>query len=231
MLIVIIIVAALVIFYINTVSSLTLCLVVLGVLAGLLVLNCVTCFIVKKRKYRVPEGVKAQLKEAEEKDRIAAAHNKKVRQQREREHAAEVKKTIAAYREELADARAEQNSHKCVLAEMDVVGPEEQNVEALDQLIAIMKGHRANSITEALWRYDEEVRQKKEDSHRRVQELRQRLLQEQQYNEMQRKIDEQNAQIARHNATIEKEFKRAADELEELRKDEDYYRRYGQPRP
>ena len=227
MLIGILIVAALLLFYINTVKTLTFCFVVLGVLAGILVVNIALCWLIKYWRYRPSKEVKEQIDAAREKDAVAAAHNMEARAKAEKEHKIQVKEQVAAYQKELEMARIELAQHKRALENLDAVGPKEQKLDVLDSLIELMESRRAYSIPQALEKYDLECYKRHLETQMHIAKIRKETEMEMLKNQ----LDQQMAQITRKNNEIARQEKRIADELEQLREDEDYYRRYGQPRP
>lgn len=106
-----------------------------------------------------------------------------------------------------------------VLAPDDICG--------IDKIIGYLVQGRADSLKEALLRYDVEMRERARDAENRLHAQWEQIRRQQDaQQQMQR-----DAATARQNAEIARQNKRIADELEELRKDNDYYRRYGQPRP
>lgn len=98
-------------------------------------------------------------------------------------------------------------------------------------LIDKLEGRRANSITEALLLLDakrdkdEEDRKRQEREIARIQfETDMKILEQRQ--QARRELEEQWARMS-HNRKMENEAQRLADEAEIMRKNQEYYQRYG----
>lgn len=127
---------------------------------------------------------------------------------------------IENYKEELYALKVQKAELARELAAMDCLADSDKNSETVDYLIQQLEKHRADSIKEALQRYDamqEKETQKAADRirHQFDFERNERRRQE----ERQRQLDMEQEQI-RHNRQVERE-------LEQARKDAEWYRRYG----
>ena len=114
---------------------------------------------------------------------------------------------------------------------IDIIADADKDLKTITFLIEKLEGRRANSITEALLLLDakrdkdEEERKRQEKEIARIQfETDMQILRQRQ--QAQRDLEEHWARMS-HNRKMEDEAQRLADEAERMRKNQEYYQRYG----
>ena len=178
---------------------------------------------------------KRAIEEATKKDQ----ENKKINESRKEEaikrmRKANKKRADELYKNQVLPLEQERESHRRNLASMDILSSDDMNLETVDYLIKQLESRRANSLTEALHQYDAKKDQEERDRKQREKEWMQyenerlqRQLDQQLAN--QRYAEELNRQID-HNWEMQRLAKKQLKETEELRKDQEYFQRYGRPR-
>lgn len=202
----------------------------LGILVGIWILVCIFSAIAnsKFKKIKYTETMNKNLQDAEMEDMRLDCQAKDGLKKREEEIRNEANAMLTDLEKQIATAQLEITVSQALLKEMDVLAPDDTNLETVDALIKLLEGRRAGSIPEALRLYDA---QKAAQYQARVQR---------QAAEFQRKMDEMHARIQAekereqywedwaHKRKMEMLEEQKLRELEQIRKDqEDYIQRYG----
>lgn len=202
------------------------------VFAIVVVVFCVLTYIASRS--RMTGAQKRAIQEAAAKDE----ENKRINEERRKQAIAKVEKEnkemVASCKKRLPELEKERQNHWMNLDAMDVLSSQDMNLETVDYLINQLESHRANSITEALHRYDAKKDQEERDRKQREKEWMQyenERLQRQLDRQLadQRYAEELNRQID-HNWEMQRLTQKQLKETEELRKDQEYFQRYGRPR-
>ena len=228
MIILIIIALALLCIYISFLRSFPIGFAFFGVMVGCLVATLIICGIIGGRKFSPSDWQKKQLDEAAERDKQFSEKNKQL-------HKAEIAKVkkqasekISGYEATISDLRKKLSEHRTALLELDVLGPDELKPDIIDHLIQLIESHRADSIPEALRLYDEKLAQKAaHDQQVRIATFQAQLAHMEQQRQAQENYNRYVEDLA-HKSRIEELEKKQLDELERMRKNDEYYRRYGQ---
>lgn len=175
------------------------------------------------------------IKEAAKQDQ----ENQKINESRKEEAIKRMRKENKKRADEIRNEKIlplekERESHCRNLASMDVLSYQDENLETVDYLINQLESRRANSLTEALRRYDA-----KKDQEERERKQREKEWMRYENERLQRQLDRQladqryaeevNRQID-HNWEMKRLEEKKLKEIEELRKDQEYFQRYGRPR-
>lgn len=224
MIILIIIVIALLCIYISFLRTLPIGFAFLGAMVGCLIVNFIICGILGSRKFRPSAWQQKKLDEAEADDKRFAERNKQLTKEKEAEVRKQAKLSVARYEAELSELQKKHSAHCAALQELDILSPDEQKLDIVDQLIQLIESHRANSVSEALWLYDEKARR---DQETRAAIFRAQLAHLEQQQRAQDDFNRHMEDLA-HKSRMEELERKQFDELERMRKDDEYYRRYGQ---
>ena len=199
------------------------------VFAIVVVVFCVLTYIASRS--RMTGAQKRAIQEAAAKDE----ENKRINEERRKQAIAKVEKEnkemVASCKKRLPELEKERQNHWMNLDAMDVLSSQDMNLETVDYLINQLESHRANSITEALHRYDAKKDQEERDRKQREKEWMQyenERLQRQLDQQLaaQRYAEEVNRQID-HNWEMQRLAQKQLKETERIRRDQEYYQRYG----
>ena len=180
-----------------------------------------TIAAVSASKHRLTREQLAEIQKAEEKDAKNKAANEERGKQEARENAVRIieqkQKILESLLKEAADLQAQLQAQKKKIKAMDVLGEDDANFETIDFLLQKMESHRANTITDALLLLDQEEKERRRDWERRMREDEERR------DRLRRAQDELDAAIrqAAHNREMERQARRQAEALEDIRRNMD----------
>lgn len=135
----------------------------------------------------------------------------------------EKKQRIQELESAIQELEADRREHEHRIHNMHVLAEQDKDLNTVLFLIKQMESRRANSVTEALHQYDAKQQEASRIRFAYEQEKLRRDMEA-----MQRARDaEDRLNQAWHNMEMEKQARKAVKEIEEMRKDAEYYRRYG----
>lgn len=229
----ILIVLAFIIAYVQGIMAMLHFLPYILVILGISVVTCVVLICVRGGKLSAKQ--KQQIAEAEALDRKNAQLNAELGKQKATDRAYSIitreREAVANLLSQAEDVRAQLKQCTTAMKQCDVLNDNDKDIATIDFLIEKLEGRRANSISEALNLLDAKRDRDEEERKRRERELsRMRFESEmrrlEQRQQAQREL-EASLEQAMHNRRMEAQAKRLADEAETMRKNQEYYQRYG----
>lgn len=182
---------------------------------GIMVLICVvTCIAVCKRKNKYMGYSDEQVHEiwdAQEADTKNAEENERRRKEAIRRNEEEIK----SYQNQIRTLQEKMRPYEAKLMQLDILGRDEWNLDAVDFLIKTLESHRANDIAGALQLYDAEARRKHDAALREIDRMLERQKAEWEREEQRRRDEEQR----RHNDRMEDLERQRLKEAEKARKE------------
>lgn len=167
----------------------------------------------------------ARLRDAEKRDAENARLMAEEEAKNEKLRAEAVKKAEESFYAARKQAFDRWNASIKEIKAMDLLGPDEQNLSTVEQLIKIMESHRADTLPEALRIYDEQQARRSAAAialaEANMRQLEEKWRRQEQF--------ERDMAEAAHRSKMEKLAQDQVDEQERKRKADEYYRRYGTP--
>lgn len=207
-------------------SAMPISLVLLGcnVVLGLSVW--IICINSEKSAFRPTEQQNTAIKEAKQRDDANRSLNAAMEAKATREAERRKQDRIDACTRSITQLEKQLAEMEQKLRRVNILGPDEQNIYAVEQLIGIMESRRADSLKEALRVYDEQQSRRAAAAIAQY-EANARLLDEKW--RRQEQFERDMAEVV-HRSRMERLAQEQADAIERKRKDDDYYRRYGTSR-
>lgn len=213
--------------YIATARLIPISFAVLGILIGIWILNGILCAIANRqgKKVKYTETMKKNLEDAEREDLMADTAARADLKNRERNIRAAGKDTINRLQREIADNNERIAVSKALLKEMDILAPDDMNLETVDALIKLLDGRRAQNISEALRLHDANKAAEYQARVQRQAAEFQRKMAEMHARQQAEREREQYWENWAHQRKMEMLEERKLKELEQIRKDQEEYLR------
>lgn len=195
----------------------------------LAVLQYVIVSAIQKKAYRYSPEEQKRLNAAKEQDRINVQRNHQRDMELNNQRRTRINAEIFKLEDALRRLQQKEMDLGWEIANTDVLAQKDLNLETVEYLIEVLESYRANSLSEALRLYDEKAGRDKAARQvylaAMVQAETDRMMQRQQAQaDFERRMDE-----LAHRSRMEELERKQLEELERIRKDNEYYARYGKP--